>query len=334
MTLAEYLVEWLKSATPTIRANTAKQYESIVRLHLIPLLGSIKLMDLRPDQVQAFYNAKQASGTSVRNVRMIHSVLHRALNRALQLGLLGRNPSQPVTKPRLRKKEMSTLTDVQVRTLLMVAKDWNNGALYHLAVTTGLRQGEILGLKWADLDWNEKKLHIRRQLQHVCGTGYVFTEPKSASGTRTVVLGLSTFTKLKEHYKIQQQKKLELKDQWKENDLIFPSSIGTPLDHRNLYREYKALLAEAGLPSIRFHDLRHTAASLMLQENIHPKILQEMLGHSDISLTLGTYSHILPGIQRDAANKLDDLLSLTDISEQLKPKNDSQVGRTDLQASH
>ncbi len=316
-TLSEYLKEWLSTKAMEIRPKTHDQYTGIVNHHINPPIGRFKLKDLRPDQIQVFYNKKLREGASARTVKMIHSVLHCALNHAVKMGIIGRNPSDAVTKPRLRRKEMRVLDDNQARTFLIHASKSRNAAFYYLAVTTGLRQAELFGLKWSDLDWESMRLQVQRQIQRVRGGGLVFTEPKTARGRRVVVLGKSTKNVLQEQFKHQQLERQFAGDKWIENDLIFTSTIGTPIDHRNLFREFKELLQVAGLPNIRFHDLRHTAATLMLQQNIHPKVVQERLGHSDISLTLNTYSHVLPGMQEEAAEKMDTLLTPIDVSSEL-----------------
>ena len=308
MELGKYLEQWLVTVKTSVRPKTYEQYKQIVTSHIVPILGRIKLKDMRLDHVQSLYNNKLKSGTSNRTVRMIHAVLHRSLNQALQMGIISRNPSDAVMKPKLIKKEMKTLTDAQVQTLLLAARGTRNEVLYQLAVTTGLREGELLGLKWADLDWITRHVKVQRQLQWLSGQGLVFSEPKSAAGRRVIVLGTATIEKLREHYQRQQWERLAAGDRWVENDLIFPTTIGTPSNWRSLVRSFKKLLHTSNLPNIRFHDLRHTAATLMLQQGIHPKVVQERLVHSQISLTLGTYSHVLPNMQEEAAEKIDELI--------------------------
>ena len=308
MELGKYLEQWLVTVKTSVRPRTYDQYRQIATGHITPVVGRIKLKDLRPDHIQSLYNNKLKSGISTRTVRMIHAVLHIALNQALKLGLIGRNPSDAVIKPKLIKKEMKTLTDIQVQTLLLAARGTRLEVLYQLAVTTGLREGELLGLKWADLDWVTRHVKIQRQLQWLSGQGLVFSEPKSASGRRVIVLGTTTIEKLREHFQRQQWERLAAGDRWVENDLFFPTTLGTPSNWRSLVRSFKKLLQTSGLPNIRFHDLRHTAATLMLQQGIHPKVVQERLGHSQISLTLNTYSHVLPNMQEDAAEKIDQLI--------------------------
>ena len=187
-----------------------------------------------------------------------------------------------------------------------------------------MRQGEILGLKWSDLNWQTRKLTVQRQLQRMKGKGLVFTEPKSAAGRRVVVICMTTLKVLEQHHDLQDIEKALAGKIWTEMDLMFPSTIGSPLDHRNLYREFKEMLKKAGLPDIRFHDLRHTAATLMLQQGVHPKVVQERLGHSDISLTLNIYSHVLPSMQEDAAEKVDELLKPIEVSNEFKKISESK----------
>jgi integrase len=305
----DFLAEWLISMQSVIRTHTHYQYSSIVKNHIVPALGNIRLKDLRPDQLQTLYNSKLKSGCSERMVIMIHAVLHRSLGQALKLGLINRNPADAVTRPKLRRKEMKVLDDNQVRVLLSGVKGTRYEAFYQLAVTTGLRQGELLGLKWSDLDWKMRKLKIQRQVHRTVEHEVVFSEPKTDAGRRIIVLGPATIEKLREHIKLQLLEREFAGDKWQENDLIFPSLVGTPIDNRNIQRYFKQLLVDLGLPEIRFHDLRHTAATLMLLQGIHPKVVQERLGHSEISMTLNIYSHVLPSMQEEAAEKLDELLT-------------------------
>ncbi len=307
-TLAEYLKQWLESVKPPLHPKTWNQYSQVVHQHIIPDLGHIKLKDLQPNQIQSFYTAKLEGGTGERTISLIHDVLHRALAQALKWGLMTRNPSDAVDKPKLRRKEMNILKADEVRELLKAAEGTRLEALYHLAVTTGLRQGELLALRWSDLDWGAGRLQVQRQVQRIPRQGLVFNEPKSAAGRRVVALGSAMLEKLREHRERQEQERLFAGERWQEHDLIFPTAIGTPKGAGDLRAEFKRLLQKAGLPDVRFHDLRHTAATLMLQHGVHPKVAQERLGHSSIRLTLDTYSHVLPSLQEDAAEKLDTLL--------------------------
>ena len=316
-TLAGYLADWLVIHSTSVRPKTADQYKQICSQHIIPDLGTIKMKDLQPQQIQALYSKKMQNGISARTVILIHAVLRRALNQAVKMGVIARNPAMAVTRPKFHRKEMKTLSDSQVRTLLSIAQGNRFEAVFWLAVTTGLRLGELMGLKWADLDWVNRRLRIQRQLQRLQG-GLAFSEPKTASGRRVIVIGSATMDKLRKHLELQSIERQFAGSSWKENDMMFPSTIGTPMDPSNLYHIFKDLLKLANLPDIRFHDLRHTAATLMLQQNVHPKIVQSRLGHSDISMNLNTYSHVLPSMQDEAAEKLDELLTPINISNEIK----------------
>jgi len=228
--------------------------------------------------------------------------------------LIYRNPATVVYQPKLKEAEMKVLDENQVRSLLIAAKGHRLEALFKLEVTSGLREGEILGLKWSDLDWENHQLKIQRQLQRVPGVGIVFSEPKSAAGRRMIMLGSDTIASLKAHSSRQYAERVFAGDKWQENDLIFPSSVGTPLEPRNLLREFKDLLRKGNLPDIRFHDLRHSFATLALSQGVSVKVVQEMLGHSDASMTLKVYSHTTPGMQKEAARKMDEITALIDIS--------------------
>jgi integrase len=323
--LQDFLNQWLISYRSSVHPNTIVQYEGIVRIHIIPFLGHVKLKDLRTDQIQALINIETERGTSPRMVRYIHSVLRRALNVSLKWGMIGRNPATSATLPKLRRKEMNTLTDSQVRVFLSASRGLRFEALFWMAVFTGLREGELFGLKWVDLNWEKKHLQVQRQLQRIKGEGMVFTEPKTATGKRMIVLSTATVAKIHEQLDHLQQERNVAGNKWQEYDLMFPSTFGTPMDPSNMYKDFKGTLKMADLPDIRFHDLRHTAATLMLQQGTHPKIVQERLGHSDISLTMNTYSHVLPSLQEDAAEKMDEILIPIEVSSALnKIKDQSQ----------
>lgn len=322
--MAVFLNEWLILSETAVRPKTIDQYKQIVRQHIIPDLGLIKMKDLNPRQIQALYSKKMEGGASARTVLLIHAVLRRALNQALKLGVIGRNPALAVIRPKLKHIEMKVLTDSQVRTLLSAATGDRFEVLYWLAVATGLRQGELLGLKWSDVDWVNRRLRIQRQVQRIRG-GLVFSEPKTAAGRRVIALGAATIQALQKQQFFQVGRIHDIGSLWQDYDLIFPSSIGTPLDPSNLYHSFKQLLKKAGLPNIRFHDLRHTAATLMLQQGTHPKIVQERLGHSDIIMTLNTYSHVLPVMQDEVAEKLDELLTPINVSDEIKKLGENKL---------
>jgi integrase len=213
--------------------------------------------------------------------------------------------------PKPKRKEMKFLDENQALQLLIAAKESNDRfyALYHLAIATGMRQGELLGLKWADLDIELGMLQVQRQLTMMRGGGFGFTAPKTKAGTRRIDLGQHTLEVLQDHRQQQFQETLAAGSRWEENDLIFPSTIGTPMNRDNLRKRFKLLLKLAGLPKVRFHDLRHSAASLMLNNGIPVIVVSKRLGHAQPSITLDVYGHLIPTKQQEAAVLMDQLLT-------------------------
>jgi integrase len=315
--LEVYLQEWLETAKPALRPKTSQQYEQLICKRINPVLGKMKLKELRPDRIDRYYAEMYQAGVGVRTIRYIHSILHRALERAVKYDIISRNPTHKAILPRKQQPEMSVLEESQVSALLIAAKTSRLEALFHLAVTTGMRQGEILGLKWPDIEWKSGILHVRRQVQRVPALVYVFGEPKTRAGKRTIKLGPSTLQALRAHWERQQLEKAAAGPSWQNNDLVFPSTHGTPLDQSNLLKEFKRILMLANLPHIRFHDLRHTAASLLINHGIPVIVVSRILGHSKPSVTLDIYSHVFSGMQDEAAQLMDTLVSpvLVDFSQ-------------------
>jgi integrase len=293
----------------TVRPTTFERYEQIIRCHIVPVLGRIKLKGLGPAHVRGLYREKLDAGLSPGTVRYIHVTLHKGLKQAVMDALIPRNATEAVKPPQVRRAEMRPLSPEQVKTLLEVACGDRLEALYVLAVTTGLRQGELLGLKWEDVDLEAGKLRVQRTLAIAKG-GPKLMAPKTKSSRRTVRLTQSATNALRSHLKRQLGKIDRAGSLWRENGLIFASETGDPLDRRYVTtHRFKPLLKRAGLPQIRFHDLRHTCATLLLGRNVNPKIVSEMLGHASIAITLDTYSHVLPNMQSEAAKAMEDALS-------------------------
>lgn len=309
-TVGEYLAAWLRDVvTPGVRPSTARRYEQFVRLHLAPHVGAVKLDKLAPAHLVKLY-ATLAQALAPRTIGHVHLCLHSALETAVRWELLTRNVCDLVDPPRARKPEIAFLSPDQARKVLAAARGDPLEALYALALTTGMRKGEILGLKWADVDLAAATLQIRRAITWEKGRGLIESEPKSAAAHRTVALTDLAVDALRRHHTSQKRARLFAGPRWEERGLVFPNGEGRPLHPENLLRRsFAPLLERAGVPRVRFHDLRHSAASLLLALGTHPKIVSEMLGHSSISLTLGTYSHTAPTLQRDAVAKLGDLLA-------------------------
>ena len=312
ITLKEYMDRWLASSKSSLRPKTWHQYSQIARDYILPDLGAKKLIGLSPDIVQILYDKLIMREIGIRTIRLTHSVLRRCLNQAVKLGILQRNPATVVSPPKAEHKEMKFLDEAQVQRLLITAKEKNDryAALYQLALSTGMRQGELLGLQWKDINWDRKTAHIQRQLNRVPGGALGFSQPKTKSSIRTISLGNTTIVILKEHQKQQLHEVSNMGTRWQEFDLVFPSTIGTPTNHSNLLRQsYKPILEDAGLPKIRFHDLRHTAASLMLNHGAPILIVSKRLGHAQPSITLDVYGHIMPNMQEEVANIMDDIIT-------------------------
>ena len=307
-TVQEYLTRWLSnSVRDTVRQRTYERYESIVRVHLAPAIGQVKLKALTPDHVRGLYRKKLDGGLAPRTVLHIHRTLSKALKQATDDGLIPRNAAAPVKPPRPSREEIRPLNREQVRALFEAAREDRLEALYLVAVTAGLRRGELQGLKWEDLDLEAGTLQVQRTLSEPKG-GYVFEAPKSGKG-RNVRLTRKAMAALREHRKRQLEERMQKAGLWREQGLVFPSAVGTPLWGGNLNRAFKTLLKRAGLPhSFRFHDLRHTCATLLLRQGVNPKFVQELLGHRDVSLTLNTYSHVLPDMGGVAASAMDEAL--------------------------
>src|SRR5215217_1390360 len=307
-TVEEYLARWLSnSVRDTVRQRTYERYESIIRVHLAPAIGTVKLKALTPDHVRGLYREKLDGGLAAGTVLHIHRTLSKALKQAVMDGLIPRNVAGPVKPPRPRREEIRPLNREQVRALFEVARDDRLEALYVLAVTAGLRRGELQGLKWEDLDLDAGTLQVRRTLSEPRG-GYIFEAPKSGKG-RNIRLTQRARPALREHRKRQLEERMERGALWQEKGLVFPSSVGTPLSGGNLNRAFKAVLKRAELPEkTRFHDLRHTCATLLLKQGVNIKFVQDLLGHADASLTINVYSHVLPDMGDIAAGAMDDAL--------------------------
>jgi integrase len=308
--LGEYLERWLvDSVRDTVRPTTFERYEQMVRLHIRPVLGKVKLKNLTPAHVRGLYREKLDAGLSPRSVQYVHVTLHKALKQAIADGLIPRNVTEAVKPQQVSREEMRPLTAEQVKVLFEAARGDRLEALYVLAVTTGLRQGELLGLKWDDIDLEVGTLQVRRTLTTAKG-GPVLSAPKTKGSRRTVKLSPTALEALRSHLARQLEEIDRVGSLWREKGLIFAAEVGEPLRRQYVTaRRFKPLLRRAGLPEIRFHDLRHTCATLLLSENVNPKVVSEMLGHATIAMTLDTYSHVLPTMQESAAKAMEDALS-------------------------
>jgi integrase len=303
----DFLARWLEDTVRnSVRPKTYDSYELNVR-RLQPLIGSIRLGSLSPAHIQSAYGDLLRRGLSARSVHHAHAVLHRALKQAVLWNMIARNPTDAVSRPRPVRIEMKTFNEDEVKRLFATTEDDRMHALWVLLVTTGLRLGEALGLRWDDLDPESGRLAVRRALQRQRGNGLVFVEPKTGKSRRTVHLAAGTLRALSEHRQRQREARLLNGPAWQEGNLVFCTDIGRPLEGGQVSWRFHKALGLAGLPRIRLHDLRHTAATLLLTRGVHPKVVQDMLGHSTITLTLDTYSHVTPALHAEAAAHMDAL---------------------------
>jgi integrase len=308
-TVHEFLAHWLNSIVkPTVRPKTWDHYDLCVR-RVLPCIGKVKLTALSANDIRAMEAYLQENkGLANRTVRHCHSVLHMALKQAVTLGLLERNPAKDLAAPRAVRREMRTLSRDEVRRLLASSAGSRWHALWAILVATGLRLGEATALRWSDLDLGKGTATIQRSVQRQKGVGMVFVEPKTQGSRRTVQLPPGAIAILKEHCPIVLQERLSAGALWNDLDLVFPSLIGGPIDPARVNESLHTALHKASLPRLRVHDLRHTAATLLLEEGAHPKVVQDLLGHSTIAMTLDLYSHVTPRLQQEAVSKMQGLV--------------------------
>lgn len=313
-TVGQFLDVWMKDVVKgSVRPSTYQNYVYILR-HAEPL-RNIPLVRLNPQAVQRLYRKMHEEGLG-RTIKVLHAVLHKAMDQAVKWGMVPRNIFDAVDTPRVTTKEFRALTPEEAQKFLDAALEDRLYALYVLAVTCGLRFGELLGLRWEDVDLSTRTLTVRNQLQWVPGAGKdgkaepQLVPPKTARSRRTIPLPDIAVFALKRHKTEQGKERLRAGDVWQDWGLVFTTEIGTPLDPSNVRnRSFWPLLEKAGLSRVRFHDLRHTCATLLLAQGVHPKLVQELLGHNQISVTLDTYSHVIPAMMRETADRMDSLFA-------------------------
>ena len=302
----QYLSRWMTEyVEPNLSPNTVKSYNNIVTVHLIPGLGKIALKNIKAEHLQTYYADKLKTLNST-TVRHHHTLLHRAFRQAVLLDLMSRNPADAVTPPRYHKAEMHILNESQVETVLSSTNP-DYYALFYLALFSGLRRGELLALRWSDVDLVMAEMSVSRSVVSLEGGGYIFKDTKTAKSRRTVALSPSTCHVLREHLDKQMAIKKRLEIKFHNDDLIFSHDNKNPFNGNAVSMIWRNLVRRLGFKGVRFHDCRHTMATAMLSAGVHPKIVQERLGHSSIAITLDTYSHVAPGLQHNAANKMDDV---------------------------
>lgn len=309
-TFADFAFRWLQEyARPNLAPKTTEGYDSIIRRHLVPALGSVVLSQLKPEHLQKLYTEKLSGRLSARTVRYIHVTAHVILHTAQKWGLLSRNVADSVTPPKQQRREMQTWDEDDIARFLEAAKSTPYYALFFTAIFTGARRCELLALRWQDLDLILGQVYVNRGLHQLKDGSIVFRPPKTARGRRTIALPPSAIMLIREHRTQQEGQAALLGLSLSDDSLVFAHVDGKPLLPDSVTHAWTKLARGSGLKAIRLHDARHTHASLMLKQGVHPKIVQERLGHSSVGITLDLYSHVAPGLQEAAAKRFDDLVA-------------------------
>jgi integrase len=309
LTVGQFLDQWLEEvAKPSVRPWTYKGYEVHVRVHIKPVLGRLSLDALTPRHVQSFLNQKMAERLSPKTVRYIRGTFRTALKQATRWGLLVRNPLDSVDGPKVERYEIQPFTPDEARQFLAAIRSDRLEALYSVALTMGLRQGEALGMRWTDMDLEMGYLRVNKQLQRINGA-FQLVEPKTPRSRRAVALPASIVVALREHKDRQLEEKRVAGERWEDSDLVFTTDRGRPLDGTVVSHRFHRVLDQAGLPQRRFHDLRHSCATLLLVQGVSPRVVMDVLGHSQIAQTMNTYTHVLPELRRDAAKRMEALIA-------------------------
>ena len=316
MSVSEFLDRWLADyAKAKVSAKTYERYQEMIEGHIGPALGSYMLPKLAPLQVQAFYSSALAKGRkdgkgglSSQSVVHFHRLLNKAFTQAVKWQLLARNPIQAVEPPRAERQEMRALDEDETASLLSLLGDSRLYMPVMLAVTTGLRRGEILGLHWNNIDFATGTITVVQSLEQT-KEGLRFKPPKTHRSRRSIALPAITVEALRSHRAKQGEERLALGPAYNDHDLVCPRPGGAPWPPDMFSSAFAAAVRRSGMHAFRFHDLRHSHASKLLKAGVHPKVVSERLGHAGIGITLDTYSHVLPGIQEDAVQRLNAVLA-------------------------
>src|SRR5919202_1597079 len=307
-TVAQFLERWLEEQVKSKnRPTTCESYSRTVHLHILPALGRIPLAKLTPQEVQALLHRKQEEGHSPRHRQYIRSILRTALAQALKWGLVARNAAALTDAPQVERFETHPLIPQQAQAFLEATRGDRLEALYRIALSLGLRRGEVLGLRWEDVDFDRQTVRITQALPAIKGK-LRLAPLKTASSRRILPLSAMLVADLKAHRVQQFEERLKEGTRWQEHGLVFTTSIGTPISPRNLVRSFKAVLTRAGLPDIRFHDLRHSRASLLAAQGVPARVAMDVLGHSNIQTTQNIYTHVFDDAKRQAADALEQIL--------------------------
>lgn len=303
---AEFLEQWFESKqTANNYKSTLTTYRNYMKNHILPALGNYEVQKLNVMILQKFYN-----NLSVRlapaSIKKIHIIIHNSLELAVKWNIISQNPAKLIETPKLKRKEMKVWEAHEAKHFLEVAKEDRLYIACLLALMAGVRQGELLALRWQDVDFKKKRIYITQTLSH--DGKEIVPDAKSDAGIRSVAISKRVVAALKEHKKEQAKERLKSDGQWQDHGLVVCTKVGTPKSPRNLLRVWYRLLKKSELPEIRFHDLRHTCATLLLKQGMSPKVVAERLGHADIEILLNTYAHVLPSMQEAAAEMIENVI--------------------------
>lgn len=308
-TVATYAEHWLETvAKARLRPATWTNYAYALRVHISPGLGSVPLRALTPTRVRAFLARCSEAGLAANSVRIVHATLRTMLAEAVRDELVERNVAAIVRGPRIERDEVQPWSLEEASIFLATAADHRLSALFAVGLAVGLRKGELLALSWRDVDSATGTLRVRQTVQRLRGEGLVFGPPKSSRSKRTIPLPDTSLRALLAHRDRQGAERAAAGDVWQESGLVFTTGIGTVIEPRNLSRTFDQLVVVSGVRRIKFHDLRHTCASLLLAQHVPPRVVMEVLGHSQLSITMDLYSHVMPSALRDAAAAMDRAL--------------------------
>lgn len=316
--VATFLARWLETRRSDLKPTTNASYEQLIRTHVVPKLGGLRLQDLTPQALNAFYAGMLSSGRmtgaggalSTRTVRYVHTIIRAALKDAVRERALALNVADFAKPPRsLSTREMTVWNAVELRAFLAHVRDDRHYSMWLLAATTGMRRGELAGLRWKDVDLDRAYLAVTQTVVLVRGTVTIST-PKTKASRRAIALDEASVVALRAHRQRQLEARMVAEPGTYDfsSDLVFPAPDGRPVHPESIANTFIALTKVAGLPVIRLHDLRHTYASIALVAGVHPKIVAERLGHSDVKVTLSVYSHLLPGVQEAAAEHVASMI--------------------------
>ncbi len=307
-TVKDYLEQWLEEVQKErVRTSTYVRYKKLINLYIVPVIGHVRLQKLTPQQLQSLYSKKLKEGLATKTVHAVHSLLHSALDNAVRWNLVSRNVTTAVTPPRIQKREGVSLTLEQIKKLLDTVRGDRLEMLIILALMTGMRRGEMLALRWPDVDFEKHSIQVRRTVDFINGYGYVENEPKTEKGKRIIQIPSFVLERLKLHRVAQLERRLKVGESWHDLDLVICGLEGNYLNPRYMLKLFGRLLNEAGLPHMHFHDLRHSVVTLLISTGVDPRSIQEFVGHEDITTTLGIYGHMLPSMQQGIVEKLDRL---------------------------